>query len=76
MNAFRIAVVSVPVKDQARATCFYRDVLGFSVIEDREFMPNARWIPAEAGWRTDEYYPCHVVREDAAGQPAGNGALN
>lgn len=40
-----LAIVSVPVADQARALAFYRDVLGFEVVRNDPFMPDGtRWI--------------------------------
>lgn len=39
-----IAIVSVPVKDQATARDFYRDKMGFTVLRDEEMGPEMRWI--------------------------------
>ena len=39
-----LAIVSVPVSDQQRAKRFYSDVLGFAVLNDAPFRPDARWI--------------------------------
>jgi catechol 2,3-dioxygenase-like lactoylglutathione lyase family enzyme len=44
MNISRIAVVSIPVKDQQAAKAFYRDVLGFSVVRDNPMGPDQRWV--------------------------------
>ena len=42
----RIAVVSVPVQDQARARDFYRDLLGFTVLAEHPGVmgPGRDWI--------------------------------
>jgi catechol 2,3-dioxygenase-like lactoylglutathione lyase family enzyme len=40
----RVAVVSVPVSDQARAKSFYVDQLGCKLIRDDDTMPGMRWI--------------------------------
>ncbi len=37
-------IVSVPVANQDRAKAFYTDVLGFAVMNDAPFRPDARWI--------------------------------
>ena len=39
-----IAIVSVPVTDQAKARDFYRDVMGFTVLRDEAMGPEMRWI--------------------------------
>lgn len=39
-----VAVVSVPVSDQASAKAFYVDVLGFDVLQDNPMGPDQRWI--------------------------------
>ena len=39
-----IAIVSVPVKDQAKARDFYRDVIGLTVLRDEAMGPEMRWI--------------------------------
>lgn len=39
-----IAVVSIPVSDQERALAFYRDVLGFDVVNDSPMGPEMRWL--------------------------------
>lgn len=39
-----IAVVSVPVTDQAAAKAFYTDVMRFAVLEDEAMGPAMRWI--------------------------------
>jgi catechol 2,3-dioxygenase-like lactoylglutathione lyase family enzyme len=47
-----LGIVSVPVADQDRAKTFYTDVLGFAVMNDAPFRPDARWIElAPAGAR-------------------------
>ena len=40
----RVAVVSVPVSDQARAKRFYVDQLGCELIRDDDGVPGLRWI--------------------------------
>jgi catechol 2,3-dioxygenase-like lactoylglutathione lyase family enzyme len=48
----RIATVSVPVSDPARAKSFYTDLLGFTVVRDDQSIPDMRWIeivPAGSG---------------------------
>lgn len=44
MSIEAIQVVSVPVSDQAAAKRFYAEVLGFEVVRDNPFTPEARWI--------------------------------
>ena len=47
-----IAIVSIPVADQARARDFYRDVMGFTLLRDEPMGPDMRWIqlqPADGG---------------------------
>ena len=44
MSISRIGLVSVPVKDQQVAKSFYVDKLGFEVVMDNPFMPEAHWI--------------------------------
>ena len=44
MSIEAIQVVSVPVGDQAAAKRFYVEVLGFEVVRDAPFTPDARWI--------------------------------
>jgi catechol 2,3-dioxygenase-like lactoylglutathione lyase family enzyme len=44
MAITHVQVVSIPVSDQSRALAFYRDVLGFSVLADRRFAPDMRWV--------------------------------
>jgi catechol 2,3-dioxygenase-like lactoylglutathione lyase family enzyme len=43
----KIAIVSVPVKDQDAAKSFYTDVLGCRVVEDNPMMPGSRWLRLE-----------------------------
>jgi catechol 2,3-dioxygenase-like lactoylglutathione lyase family enzyme len=40
----RIAIVSIPVKDQQAAKTFYSEVLGFEVLRDDPMGPDQRWI--------------------------------
>lgn len=42
-----IAIVSVPVSDQAKAKGFYTDTLGFSVVRDNPMGPQQRWVQLE-----------------------------
>ena len=44
MKITRIAVVSIPVRDQQAAKAFYRDVLGFAVVRDDPMGPDQRWV--------------------------------
>lgn len=44
MSLEAIQLVSVPVSDQAAAKRFYVEVLGFEVVRDSPFTPDARWI--------------------------------
>jgi catechol 2,3-dioxygenase-like lactoylglutathione lyase family enzyme len=44
MKITRIAVVSIPVRDQQAAKAFYRDVLGFVVVRDTPRGPDQRWV--------------------------------
>jgi len=40
----RIAIVSVPVSDQARAKEFYSKVLGFQLLRDEPMGPEQQWV--------------------------------
>ena len=44
MPISHLSVISVPVSDPGRARDFYRDQLGFEVLQDNEFAPGQRWI--------------------------------
>jgi len=44
MKIRRLAIVSIPVRDQERSKAFYRDVLGFQLLVDRPFQGDVRWI--------------------------------
>ena len=44
MSVEAIQLVSVPVSDEAAAKRFYAAVLGFEVVRDAPFAPDARWI--------------------------------
>ena len=44
MAITQIQLFSVPVSDQDRSRDFYRDVLGFQVLGDRQLTPEMRWI--------------------------------
>ncbi len=44
MSLNRIAIISVPVSDQAAARDFYADTLGFEVIRDNPMGPDQRWV--------------------------------
>ncbi|PTD27993.1 VOC family protein [Sphingomonas fennica] len=39
-----IAIVSIPVADQARARGFYTDIMEFAVMRDEAMGPDSRWI--------------------------------
>lgn len=43
----KVAIVTIPVKDQAAAKTFYTDVLGFTVLEDMPMMPGSNWLRLE-----------------------------
>ncbi len=43
----KIAIVTLPVKDQDVAKAFYINVLGCKEIEDMPMMPGSRWIRLE-----------------------------
>lgn len=40
---------TLPVTDQDRALSFWRDVMGFEVTADAEYMPGQRWITLRPG---------------------------
>lgn len=42
-----IAIVSVPVSDQAKAKAFYTETLGFKVVRDDPMGPQQRWVQLE-----------------------------
>jgi catechol 2,3-dioxygenase-like lactoylglutathione lyase family enzyme len=44
MTLSSVAVVSVPVSDQARAKAFYVDKLGFDLVRDDDSVPGFHWI--------------------------------
>lgn len=44
MSLDHIGVVTVPVRDQAKAREFYVERLGFQVVTDTEFGPGMRWL--------------------------------
>jgi catechol 2,3-dioxygenase-like lactoylglutathione lyase family enzyme len=44
MPVQRLAIVSIPVKDQNRAKAFYCDKLGFEVRRDNPMGPDQRWV--------------------------------
>ena len=44
-----IAFHSLPVTDQDRALEFWRDVMGFTVTTDADYMPGQRWIMLRPG---------------------------
>jgi predicted enzyme related to lactoylglutathione lyase len=39
-----IAIVSIPVKDQAKARDFYAQVMDFAILRDEPMGPEMRWI--------------------------------
>ncbi len=43
----KLAIVTLPVKDQDAAKAFYMNVLGCKEIEDMPMMPGSRWIRLE-----------------------------
>jgi catechol 2,3-dioxygenase-like lactoylglutathione lyase family enzyme len=44
MSIRHVQVVSVPVSDQDRSLEFYVDVLGFTLLVDRRFSTDMRWV--------------------------------
>ena len=40
----RIAIISIPVTDQAASKSFYLDVLGFVVLNENPMGPNQTWV--------------------------------
>ncbi|MFK7803272.1 MAG: VOC family protein [Anaerolineae bacterium] len=44
MKIKRIAIISIPVKDQELSKSFYRDILGFTVVRDNPMGPNQQWV--------------------------------
>jgi catechol 2,3-dioxygenase-like lactoylglutathione lyase family enzyme len=44
MGVTGVTVISVPVSDQDRALAFYRDALGFVVLDDTQWNPAMRWL--------------------------------
>ncbi len=43
----KLAIVSIPVKDQAKSKKFYTEILGAKVLEEMPFGPGAQWIRLE-----------------------------
>lgn len=43
----KIAIVSIPVKDQNASKSFYTEILGCKVIEEMPFGPGTQWIRME-----------------------------
>ncbi|MFK7944864.1 MAG: VOC family protein [Paracoccaceae bacterium] len=44
-----ISFHTLPVTDQDRALTFWRDVMGFTVTADSDYMPGQRWITLRPG---------------------------
>lgn len=44
MTISRVQLLSVPVGDQDRALSFYRDILGFALVNDMQLAPDQRWV--------------------------------
>ncbi len=44
-----ISFHSLPVTDQDRALAFWRDVMGFTITVDSDYMPGMRWIMLRPG---------------------------
>ena len=44
MNINRIAIISIPVKDQQAAKAFYTGKLGFTVLAENPMGPNQTWV--------------------------------
>jgi catechol 2,3-dioxygenase-like lactoylglutathione lyase family enzyme len=53
----KVAVISIPVKDQQAAKAFYTDMLGCTIVQERPFgTPDTMWInwfspPGSRPWR-------------------------
>ena len=43
----KIAIVSIPVKDQNASKSFYTEILGCRVLEEMPFGPDIKWIKLE-----------------------------
>ena len=43
----KIAIVSIPVKNQSTAKTFYIEILGANVVEEMPFGPDTTWIQLE-----------------------------
>lgn len=43
----KIAVVSIPVKDQSISKAFYTEILGCKIVEEMPFSPDTKWIKLE-----------------------------
>ncbi len=43
----KLAIVTIPVKDQDKAKAFYTEVMGCTVVEDMPMMPGSRWLRLE-----------------------------
>jgi predicted enzyme related to lactoylglutathione lyase len=69
-------VIAVCVTDQQAALEFYRDLLGFEVRDDMEFMPQARWITvAPPGAQTRfALWPAGMLGDEK--QPGGFSGLS
>lgn len=44
MAVKRVWVLSIPVSDQERSKAFYRDALGFEVVQEAQMGPGMRWV--------------------------------
>ena len=44
MGIRSVQVISIPVADQDRSSTFYRDALGFVVVNDAPMGPTMRWL--------------------------------
>jgi predicted enzyme related to lactoylglutathione lyase len=64
--------IAVLVHDQQRALTFYRDVLGFEVRNDQDFMPDARFITVAPPGAQTEFALWPVTMQGMEGrQPGG-----
>ena len=43
----KIAIISIPVKDQNTSQSFYTEILGCKVLEEMPFGPDTKWIKLE-----------------------------
>ena len=71
MTVRKVQIVSLPVSDPARARDFYRDALGFDVIEDQPLGPSMRWLQMGPSGATFSIALVTWFKEMAAGSVRG-----